>query len=154
MRDTPAIRDIVERGIPHEVVEYGRVTSVEEAAEKRGVEVAQIIKSLVVRVTDERHVLVLVPGDRTISWPRLRSLLGVHRMSMPDAAEAQEVTGYPRGAITPFGMRSPLEVIVDEAVMAWPTVSLGGGDHGVALHLAPDAIVTAFAAVVAAVTEA
>jgi len=40
---------------------------------------------------------VLVPGDRAISWSKLRTLLGVSRLSMPDAAVAREVTGYERG---------------------------------------------------------
>ena len=58
---------------------------------------------MVVRRGAGDHLFVLVPGDREISWPKLRALLGVNRISMPDADAAREVTGYERGTITPFG---------------------------------------------------
>ena len=49
-----------------------------------------------------------VPGDRVISWPKLRALLGVSRLSMPDAEVARQATGYERGTITPLGSVRPL----------------------------------------------
>ena len=58
---------------------------------------------MVVRRGEDDHLLVLVPGDRQISWPKLRSHLGVNRLSMPPADKAREATGYERGTITPFG---------------------------------------------------
>ena len=82
---------------------HGRVGSLAEAAAARGVEPAAIIKTLVVRRGDDDFLLVLVPGDRGISWPKLRALLGVSRLSMPDAEIARAATGYERGTITPFG---------------------------------------------------
>ena len=63
----------------------------------------RIVKTLVVRRGEDDYLFVLVPGDRQISWPKLRALLGVSRLSMPDAAVAKEATGYERGTITPFG---------------------------------------------------
>ena len=62
-----------------------------------------IVKTLVVRRGEGDFLFVLVPGDREISWPKLRAHLGVKRISMPDATVAREVTGYERGTITPFG---------------------------------------------------
>jgi prolyl-tRNA editing enzyme YbaK/EbsC (Cys-tRNA(Pro) deacylase) len=59
-----------------------------------------------------------VPGDRTISWPRLRELLGISRMSMPDACDALEATGYERGTITPFGSTTAWPVVADERLSA------------------------------------
>jgi len=92
-----------------------------------------------------------VPGDRTISWPKLRTLLGVSRLSMPDAAVAKDVTGYERGTITPFGASRAWPVIADERVAG--TISLGGGAHGVGIRLAADDAVRALGATVADVTE-
>ena len=63
---------------------------------------------------DKRALPDPVPGDRQISWPKLRSLLGVSRMSMPDATTAKEVTGYERGTITPFGSTTRWPVVADE----------------------------------------
>jgi Cys-tRNA(Pro)/Cys-tRNA(Cys) deacylase len=98
-------------------------------------------------------VFVLVPGDRTIAWPKLRSLLGVNRLSMPDAATAKDATGYQRGTITPFGSRKPWPVIADER-MRGRTVSLGAGERGVGVRLAADDAVATLGGTYADVTDA
>ena len=90
-------------GIEHTVTRHGRVGSLEEAAAARGIEPRDLIKTLVVRRAQDDHVFVLVPGDRTFSWAKVRALLGTNRISMPDADAARAVTGYERGTITPFG---------------------------------------------------
>jgi Cys-tRNA(Pro) deacylase len=139
-------------GLPYRVVEHGPVRSLAEAAVARGVEPADVIKTLVVRRGDDDYLFVLVPGDRTISWPKLRALLGVSRMSMPDAAAAKAATGYERGTITPFGSTTSWPVIADERI-AGRDVTLGAGDHGVAVLVSADAAVTVLRATVADVTE-
>jgi Cys-tRNA(Pro)/Cys-tRNA(Cys) deacylase len=95
---------------------------------------------------------VLVPGDRAISWPKLRALLGVSRLSMPDAATAREATGYERGTITPFGSRRPWPVIADESTRG-RTISLGAGERGVGLRVGADAAVKALGGSFADVTD-
>src|SRR5690349_11058432 len=102
--------------IEHTITRHGRVGSLEEAAAARGVEPRDIIKTLVVRRAEDDFLFVLVPGGREISWPKLRALLGVNRMSMPDAAVAKQVTGYERGTITPFGSTTTLPVVADATV--------------------------------------
>ena len=139
-------------GLTYRVIEHGPVRSLAEAAQARGVEPADVVKTLVVRRGDDDFLFVLVPGDRAISWPKLRALLGVSRMSMPDASAAKEATGYERGTITPFGSLRPWPVIADER-MAGRTVTLGGGAHGVAVALAADDALAALDATVADVTE-
>jgi prolyl-tRNA editing enzyme YbaK/EbsC (Cys-tRNA(Pro) deacylase) len=107
---------------------------------------------MVVRRAQDDHLLVLVPGDREISWPKLRALLGVNRISMPDAEAARAVTGYERGTITPFGAATSLPVVADERVVG-ETVSIGAGAHGVAATLAADDVIAHFHALVADVTD-
>jgi Cys-tRNA(Pro)/Cys-tRNA(Cys) deacylase len=139
-------------GIPHRVVRHGPVRSLAEAAQARGVEPRDVVKTLVVRRGDDDYLFVLVPGDRTISWPKLRALLGVSRLSMPDAATARDVTGYERGTITPFGATRPWPVVADERIAA-RTVTLGAGAHGVAVAVAAEDVVRALSAQVADVTD-
>ncbi|GAB3673072.1 aminoacyl-tRNA deacylase [Angustibacter aerolatus] len=138
-------------GIPYRVVSHGRVGSLAEAAAVRGLEPRDLLKSIVVRRGDDDFLFVLVPGDREISWPKLRALLGVKRMSMPDAATALEVTGYERGTITPFGSTRAWPVVVD-ASAAGREVGLGAGAHGVGVVLQADDVVRALDATVADVT--
>ena len=96
--------------------------------------------------------IVLVPGDRQLSWPKLRALLGVSRLSLPDAGDALRVTGYPRGSITPFGSTHPWPVVAD-ASMVGEEVTLGGGVSGTAVRLLADDAIRALDATVADVTE-
>ena len=152
MPDTPATRAAAGSGLVLTVVDYGPVRDIHEAAVARDIDIAQIVKTLVVRRGDEDYVLVLVPGDRVIDWPALRAHLGVSRLSMPDAADAHRVTGYPRGAITPFGCARDLPVIADMSVAALSEASIGGGAHGVAIHMGGADLVAHFDADVAAVT--
>lgn len=138
-------------GITYRVLRHGPVRSLAEAAAARGVEPAQVVKTLVVRRGDDDYVFVLVPGDRTISWPKLRALLGVSRLSMPDAEAARAATGYERGTITPFGSVPAWPVVVDALVTG--EVTLGAGAHGVAVALDAAAVVAALGARVADVSE-
>src|SRR3954454_5537215 len=139
-------------GIPHRVVRHGPVRSLAEAAEARGVEPRDVVKTLVVRRGDDDYLFVLVPGDRTISWPKLRALLGVARLSMPDAETAREVTGYVRGTITPFGSLVEWPGVAASRVPLRP-VSIGGGAHGVAANVDGSELVKVLNATVSDVTE-
>lgn len=139
-------------GIPHRLTEHGPVRSLAEAASARGVSPRDIIKTLVVRRGDGDYLFVLVPGDREISWPKLRSHLGVNRLSMPDAETARAVTGYVRGTITPVGSTHPWPVVAD-ASMLGRAVSLGAGAHGVAATVDAGDVVSLLEADIADVTD-
>jgi Cys-tRNA(Pro)/Cys-tRNA(Cys) deacylase len=139
-------------GVAYQVLRHGPVGSVAEAAAAQGVEVRDLVKTLVVRRAEDEYVFVLVPGDRVISWPKLRALLGVNRLSMPDAATAKAATGYERGTITPFGSARPWPVIADERTRG-RTISLGAGERGVGLRLAADEAVAALSGTFADVTD-
>ena len=138
--------------LSHTVVRHGPVRSLEEAAVARGVSPAAVVKTLVVRRGAGDYLFVLVPGDRQISWPKLRALLGVNRMTLPSADEALEATGYERGTITPFGSATAWPVVADSAIVG-QEVTLGGGAHGVAVKLQADDAIAALDAQVADVTE-
>ncbi|MBO3085295.1 aminoacyl-tRNA deacylase [Cellulomonas fengjieae] len=147
-----ALAGLEASGIRFQVTRHGPVASLEEAAEVRGIDPAGIVKTIVVRRSDDDFLFVLVPGDRTISWPKLRALLGVARLSMPDAETAKDVTGYVRGTITPFGALTAWPVVADSRVPT-RTVSIGGGAHGVAANVDGAELVRALAATVADVTD-
>jgi Cys-tRNA(Pro) deacylase len=148
---TRAIEHIERLGLPHEVVRYGRAHSVEEAAELRGVELKRVIKSIVVRRSEEKYVIVLVPGDRVIDWKALRSHLGESRLSLAPAPEALAATGYEPGTITPLGSTTALPVIADDSIEG--LMSIGGGEHGVAVNVDAGALLPALVADIAAVTK-
>ena len=149
--DTVAVRAVKASGLKHAVVEYGRVESVEAAAAARGVDLHQVIKTIVVRRGQGDLAMVLVPGDRVIDWPRLRTLLGVSRMALATADEAFEATGYRPGMITPLGSKTALPVIADASMTGM--ASIGGGAHGVAINIDASDLVGLLDAVVGEVTK-
>ncbi|MGK5738532.1 aminoacyl-tRNA deacylase [Micromonospora sp. URMC 103] len=149
---SPALAALDAAGLPYRVIRHGPVTSLGEAAAVRGVEVPDVVKTIVVRRGPDDHLFVLAPGGRVVSWPKLRALLGVNRISMPDAATAKAVTGYERGTITPFGATTAWPVIADERVRG-RTITLGAGEHGVAVAVDADAAIDALGATVADVTD-
>jgi Cys-tRNA(Pro) deacylase len=143
-------------GIPFRVTTHGPVSSLAEAAAARGVRPSQILKTLVVRRGEGDYLFVLVPGDRQISWPKLRAHLGVTRLSLPDAATALAVTGYERGTITPFGSLTSCPVIADASITAKDAhrdVSIGAGGHGVAAIVTTADLVRCLRADIADVTD-
>jgi Cys-tRNA(Pro) deacylase len=147
-RATAAAEDL---GLRYQVTRHGAVRSLEEAAAARGVAPRQLVKTMVVRVSDGEYRFVLVPGDREIAWPKLRALLGVNRLSLPPADVALAVTGYERGTITPLGSTTSWPVVADAAVTG--TISIGGGAHGVGLTVDAEELLAALGARVADVTD-
>jgi len=142
MLDSPAIQAVEWLGIEHRVVQTRPANSAEESAELQGIELGALLRTIVVRRGPNDFLFVLVPGGRRFDWPKLRAHLGVSRLSLPDAEEARAVTGYERGAITPFGSTSAWPVLIDATAMERPLVAIGGGVRGVNLHLAPDDLVS------------
>ena len=142
-------------GLPHEITRHGRVGARAAAAATGGVEPRDIVKTLVVRRGEGDFLFVLVPGDREISWPKLRALLGVNRLSMPDKDVARDVTGYERGTITPFGASTAWPVVADASLTGDPArrISMGAGAHGVAATVPAEETLARLDARVADVTE-
>jgi Cys-tRNA(Pro) deacylase len=151
--DTPALTALSELSLEFTVVRTERAHNVQESAGFQGIEVDQLVRTLVVRRGQNDYLFVLVPGGLSIDWPKLRSLLGVSRLSLPDADEARAATGYERGAITPFGASRTWPVIVDASVVAKGIIALGGGAHGVNIHVDADDLIRVLDATVADVTK-
>jgi Cys-tRNA(Pro) deacylase len=145
---TPAILAIEALGIAHRVVRTGAANSAEESASMQGIPLGALLRTIVVRRGEDDYLFVLVPAGRRFDWPKLRGHLGVSRLSLPDADEAQRVTGYVRYTITPFGSTNAWPVLADLALLDQPVVAIGGGARGVNLHLAPADLVASLGATV------
>jgi Cys-tRNA(Pro) deacylase len=150
---TPAERAVAAAGIPHRIVRIEPARSAEEAAEKQGIPLKALLRTIVVRRGEDDYLFVLVPAGRRFDWPKLRAHLGVTRMSLPDADEALAATGYVRYTITPFGSSRAWPVIADSTILDQPLVAIGGGAFGVNIHLAPRDLVRALRAAVVDVTQ-
>lgn len=135
--DTPAIAAVRGLDLAYRVVRTEPASSAEESAQMQGIPLGALLRTIVVRRGDDDYLFVLVPAGRRFDWPKLRGHLGVSRLSLPDADEAQRVTGYVRYTITPFGSTHSWPVLADASIVDQPVVAIGGGARGVNLHLAP-----------------
>ena len=144
--------DAAVRGLEIEITERLQARSLEEAASLLGISPSSIVKSLVVKRHDGTFLFALIPGDRQISWSKLRAVVGVNKLQLPEASVALDVTGYERGTITPIGSMTAWPVFADERILG-QRVSLGAGEHGLSLFVDADALIAAYDATVADISE-
>lgn len=143
--------DAARRSIPIEIVERP-AASLEHAAELLGITPAEIVKTLVVKRSNGSYLFALVPGDRQISWPKLRNVVGVNKLRMPEANLALEATGFARGTITPLGSRTAWPVFADQRISG-KRVSMGAGDHGYTVWVHADALLRGLDATIADISS-
>jgi Cys-tRNA(Pro) deacylase len=150
---TPALDALAGSDLRYRVVRTRIASRPEESAELQGIPLEALLRTIVVRRGEDDYLFLLIPGGRRLDWPKLRAHLGVSRISLPDAEEAKAVTGYERGAITPFGATRAWPVIADASVVEPETVAIGGGARGVNLHVAPADLVDQLGATVVDVSS-
>ena len=125
---TPVTRFLDECGISYRFFRHpGVVKSLEQAAKERGQRPEQIIRSIVFRLSRGGFVMVLVAGGKQVAWPALRKHLGTSRISMASEAEVLQVTGYPLGAVSPFGTLQSMLILMDKGILAEKEISIGSG---------------------------
>jgi Cys-tRNA(Pro) deacylase len=107
--------------------------SLEEAARERGQSPRQVIRSILFRYQKEKFFLVLSAGPGQISWRKLRTCMGVSRISMATEKEVLAVTGYAVGTVSPLGVAQSIPILADVNVFTQEEVSLGSGLRGAAI---------------------
>lgn len=141
---TAVTRYLDEKKISYRLFQHTRpIHSLEEAAEERGHRPGQIIRSILFRLAQGEHLMVLVTGPHQVSWRALRSFLNQSRLTMASEAEILEVTGYQIGAVSPFGLPNPIRILVDENVFLEEEISIGSGVRGLAVIMDRSALLEA-----------
>ncbi|PYI40425.1 hypothetical protein CVS30_02160 [Arthrobacter psychrolactophilus] len=140
--------DAAARGLEVEIFPRPPAESLAEAAALLGITPSDIVKSLVVKRSDGTFLFALVPGGRSISWPKLRAVVGVNKLKLPTPDIALEATGYERGTITPLGSTTAWPVFADEEIRG-RRVAMGAGEHGYSMFVSSDELIAAFQATVA-----
>jgi Cys-tRNA(Pro)/Cys-tRNA(Cys) deacylase len=154
---TPATSFLEKRGIPFRVHTYAFERSAgpigEAAARALGVAPARLLKCLIVRTREGALAAVLLAADKTLDLDAAARVLGTKRVELAPAAEAERVTGYVVGGISPFGQRRRLPILLDRAALDHPTVFVNGGRRGLQLELAPADLLAASEARIAALAR-
>ncbi|TCU26722.1 Cys-tRNA(Pro)/Cys-tRNA(Cys) deacylase [Rhizobium azibense] len=107
-----------------------------QAAEALGEEPHRVLKTLMAEV-DGKPVCVVVPSDREVSMKKLASAFGGKSANMMKPADAERMTGYHVGGISPFGQKKPVPTALEEATLSEPLVYMNGGQRGLQVRLAP-----------------
>jgi Cys-tRNA(Pro)/Cys-tRNA(Cys) deacylase len=130
--------------IPYRLhIHQNPLRSLEQAAQERGLEPTQIVRSLLFRCEHETYVLVLIAGSKKVNWTKLRRHLGVSRITTATPEQVLEITGYPPGTVSPFGLASPLRILADHGITDHEEISLGAGIPNAGILLARDDLLKA-----------
>ena len=140
------------RGLTISIRERPAAKSLVEAAKLLGIPPAGIVKTLVVKRSDDTYLFALVPGDRAISWPKLRAVVGVNKLQLPDPERALAATGYERGTIVPIGSSQDWPIYADERIVGG-RIAMGAGAHGYSLFVEADDLIVAYGATVADISQ-
>ena len=144
---TRAIRFLKRQRIPFSVVKYEHTEKgAKFASEAINFPIDKTVKTLVVDLGSKGYVLVLMPGDTTLSTKMLSRSLSVKRTSLVDVATAERVTGYKVGGISPFGTKQRIPVVVEQRLLGFERVAINAGKRGVMLMMNPKDIVRALEA--------
>jgi Cys-tRNA(Pro)/Cys-tRNA(Cys) deacylase len=125
---TPVTLELDLKGIPYKFFKHpGQLKSLEQAATERNQHPNQVVRSILFRISEDEFIMVLVAGPRQLSWTKLRKYLKQSRMSMASEDEVMRITGYPLGAVSPFGLSQQLRTLVDKSVLTEDEISIGSG---------------------------
>jgi len=107
-----------------------------QAAQALGIEPTRLLKTLMAKAGGA-VVCVLAPSDREVSLKKLAAAAGAKDAAMMKPAEAERVTGYHVGGISPFGQKRRVRVFVESSALDFATVLCNGGRRGLQVELAP-----------------
>jgi Cys-tRNA(Pro)/Cys-tRNA(Cys) deacylase len=107
-----------------------------QAAEALGEPPDRVLKTLMALV-DGKPACVIVPSDREVSMKKLAAALGGKSAQMMKPADAERVTGYKVGGISPFGQSRAAPTVIDEQAMTHDLVFINGGQRGLQVRLSP-----------------
>lgn len=124
-----------------------------QAAESMGIEPRRVLKTLMAEV-DSKPVCVLVPSDREVSMKKLAAAFHGKTAKMMRPADAERLTGYHVGGISPFGQKKRTPTAIDETAMNETTVFVNGGQRGLQIELDPNAARDALDAIMCPLTAA
>ena len=144
VKATPATRALDQAKVTYALHEYDYDPDAPrigmQAAEALGIEPARLLKTLMARAGD-KVVCVLAPSDREVNLKKLAHAAGAKSAAMLGAQEAERITGYHVGGISPFGQKKRVPVFIEQSALAFDRVVLNGGRRGLQVELKPDDLV-------------
>ena len=139
-KSTPATLALEKAGVAFQLHEYEYDPSATrigmQAAVALGIEPARLLKTLMAKAGDS-VVCVLAPSDREVNLKKLAAAAKTKSAAMLGAAEAERITGYHVGGISPFGQKKRVPVFIEQSALAFERIVMNGGRRGLQVELAP-----------------
>ena len=143
-KTTPATKALQKLGVKFVLHTYVYDSDAEsiglQAAEALGVEPYRMLKTLMAEV-DGGPVCVVVPSDREVSMKKLAAAFRSKAAKMMRPQDAERLTGYHVGGISPFGQKKRVRVFIDDAALAQASIIVNGGRRGLQIELMPGDLV-------------
>lgn len=108
-----------------------------EAVTKLGLDANQVYKTLLVELTPKELVVCVLPVANQLSLKEVTTIFGVKKAEMASKDEAQKVTGYLLGGISPLGQKKLLRTVLDESTKSFETIFISGGKRGLDIEVKP-----------------
>ena len=154
-RTTPATIALDKAGVAYSLATYDYDPNAErvglQAAEALGAPAAEVLKTLMVKA-DGKPACVVLASDREVSMKKLAAALGAKSAEMMKPADAERITGYRVGGVSPFGQKKAVPTVIDADAAALPEAFMNGGQRGLQVRLAPSELVRVLGAKVAAIS--
>lgn len=110
----------------------------EEAASKLGLDENQVFKTLLVELSPKELAVGIIPVNCSMSLKNIASALKVKSAKMADKNEAQKVTGYLLGGISPLGQKKRLRTVINLSAFDFETIFVSGGRRGLDVEVNPE----------------
>lgn len=150
-KTTQATRTLTAAGVTFTLHSYDYDPGAEriglQAAEALGEAPHRVLKTLMALV-DGKPVCVVLPSDREVAMKKLAAAFGGKSAEMMKPADAERLTGYHVGGISPFGQKRRVPTAIEQAALAEDLVYINAGQRGLQVRLDPNAAATVLAAVV------
>lgn len=148
-KKTRATQALDKAGKAYELLEYEYDPNAASiglhAAQSMGLPAHQVFKTLMAQAGDEICIAV-VPSDHELNLKALAAAAGKKSASMTKPADAERISGYHVGGISPLGQKKPLRVFLDVSAMDLPFIVVNGGQRGLQIKIAPADLVEALQA--------
>lgn len=119
-----------------------------QAAEAIGEPPHRVLKTLMAEL-DGKPVCVVVPSDKEVSMKKLAAAFGGKSAQMMKPVEAERITGYHVGGISPFGQKKRVPTAIEQQALNEDYVYINGGQRGLQVRLSPQDAVSVLGATVA-----